>query len=71
MYFLRDLYIPNSELHFYPDNDKFGTIERIRKIINQIPDKTIPVFIHRNNHPGEKDFGVSLDRIEEAVIRIR
>ena len=71
MNFLINMQLPNIELHIYPDNDKFGTIERIRKIINQIPDKSIPVFIHRNNHPGEKDFGVSLDRIEEAVIRIR
>lgn len=71
MFFLAELMIPNLELHFYPDNDKLGTNERIISIIDRIPDKTIPVYIHRNTMPGEKDFGVPLTRIKESIERIR
>lgn len=71
MYFLQDLMIANSELHFYPDNDKYGTLDRINKILSKIPDKDIPVYIHNNKSPGEKDFGVPRDRIVESIYRIR
>lgn len=67
MFFLVDMRIPNSEIHFYPDNDKFGTDETIRKIVNKIPDPFIPIYIHRNTMPGEKDFGVPKDRIRESI----
>lgn len=71
LYFMMDLSIPYTELHFYPDNDKFGTNERIMSIVNQIPDPTIPVYIHRNIMKGEKDFGVPRDRIIENVTILR
>lgn len=71
MYFLRDLYIPNSELHFYPDNDKFGTDNRLKEMMYYIPDKTIPVYVHRNTMIGEKDFGVTPDKISEIITKLK
>lgn len=71
MYFLIEKQLPYIEIHAYTDNDKYGTIDRINKIINIIPDKTIPVYIHKNIYDGEKDFGVSQDRIRESILKLR
>ena len=71
MYFIQELMIPNIELHFYPDNDRYGTVDRIISTVNKIPDPTIPVFIHNNKSPGEKDFGVPKNRIIESIHKIR
>lgn len=71
MFFLIDMRLPNVELHFYPDNDKYGTTDAIWKIVNKIPDPTIPVYIHRNIMEGEKDFGVPEDRIKESITVLR
>lgn len=69
--FLITKQLPYIELHLAVDNDKFGTIEKIQRDLNRIPDKTFPVYIHRNNYPGEKDFGVPLNRIQESIMQIR
>ena len=71
LYFMIDMQLPNLELHIYPDNDKYGSVEAIRKVIELLPDPTIPVYIHRNLAPGEKDFGVPMGRINESVLRMR
>lgn len=71
MYFLEEKAIPNLEIHFYVDNDKYGTRERILNIIREIPDPTIPAYLHRNVYPGEKDFGVPLNKIREEVSKLR
>ncbi len=71
LYFLKDLCIPNAELHIYPDNDKFGTDDRLRHIMSFVPDKTIPVYVHRNTTEGEKDFGVTPDRLHENITILR
>ncbi len=71
LYILLELRIPYIELHLYPDNDKQGSDHRIKGIINQIIDPTIPVYIHRNIYPNEKDFGVLPDHIHESIIRYR
>jgi hypothetical protein len=71
MFFLIDMRLPNIELHFYPDNDEYGTDSAIWKIVNRIPDPTIPVYVHRNIQPGEKDFGVTPDRIKESITVLR
>lgn len=36
-----------------------------------VPDKTIPVYVHRNTTEGEKDFGVTPDRIHENITILR
>lgn len=71
LYFLIELRLPFIELHLYPDNDKFGTYERMIKIVNMIPDKSIPVYLHKNTFPGEKDFGVPLSKINESIMQLR
>ena len=71
LYFLIELRLPNIELHFYPDNDRYGTIDRMRSILYKIPDKTIPAYVHINNMEGEKDFGVPFNRINEVIQKLR
>lgn len=70
MYFLSMFKLPYVELHYYPDNDKYGsnqTMYRISKLLKPI---NAPFYIHRNQCIGEKDFGVSLDHIKESIERI-
>lgn len=71
LYILLNLQLPYIELHFYVDNDKLGTIDRIKKISYMIPDPSIPIYMHNNTYPKEKDFGVPLNRIRENIIQIR
>ena len=71
LYILLELQLPYIELHLYPDNDKQGTDERIASIISNIPDATIPVYIHRNLYPDQKDFGVDSDHIHEVIYQMR
>ena len=63
--------IPYCEVHIYPDNDDYGTNDYIRKQLNNVYDPYLPVYIHRNDFPGEKDFGVSKDKISEKVIKLK
>jgi hypothetical protein len=71
LYFLLELQLPYLELHLYPDNDKYGTVEWVNNLIYRIPDKTIPVYMHKNTYPGEKDFGVSKNKINESIMKMR
>lgn len=59
-----------SEIHIYPDNDSSGDDSKIRAITEICEPLSIPVFVHRNNYPGEKDFGVRPDRIKEIVYQL-
>lgn len=70
MYFLLDVQLPYVEFHFYPDNDKYGSMKRMNYIISRIPDKSIPVYIHKNDYYGEKDFGVPVKRIKESIMKV-
>lgn len=69
LYIMYTLKIFYFNIHVYPDNDKFGTDDVImRDVVNLVRPLTgTKVYIHRNMKSGEKDFGVSLDRIEESV----
>ena len=42
----------------------------MEKIVNVVKPFCCPIYIHRNLYPGEKDFGVSMDKIREAVIKM-
>ena len=61
--------IINMEPHVYLDNDVDGY-----RVCNNIADYlepyNIPLYIHTNEYNGEKDFGVSKDRISEKVVRL-
>lgn len=70
MYFLQMFKLPYVELHYYPDNDKYGSnyiMNRIKTILEPIG---APFYVHRNLAVGQKDFGVSPDKIKESIIQI-
>ena len=69
-YFLNTFKIPYFELHYYPDNDESGSNQVMNKIINVVKPFGCPIYIHRNLYPGEKDFGVSADKIKESIIKM-
>jgi hypothetical protein len=70
MYFLSTFKIPFVELHYYPDNDKYGSNTVMYRLAELLKPIQAPLYIHRNQYPGEKDFGVSIDRIKESIQKI-
>ena len=70
MYFLSMFKLPYVELHYYPDNDKYGSNNAMYRISTLLKPINAPFYIHRNQYIGEKDFGVSPDRIKESIERI-
>lgn len=60
-----------SEIHIYPDNDKSGNDYKMKSISEICKPLDIPVYIHRNTFPGEKDFGVPRERIQETIYQIK
>ena len=66
-FFLIKNMIPLSAIHIYADKD----INRykIQDVINHFRVFGIPIYIQRNNYPGEKDFGVPIERINEIIER--
>lgn len=70
MYFLENYKLPYVEFHIYPDNDKYGSINKMQYVAEYLRPLNIPLYIHKNIHPGEKDFGVSLDKIQESIMII-
>lgn len=67
-YFLSNYMLPYSEFHIYPDNDVSGANRKIQKVSEYLKSIGIPCYIHRNMYPGEKDFGVSMDHIDEKIM---
>lgn len=70
MYFLSMFQLPYVEFHYYPDNDKYGSNQNMIKIANLLKPINAPFYIHRNMSIGEKDFGVSPDRIKESIQQV-
>ena len=57
-------------LHIYADNDK-SDLEIKNQFKNIFYTIWIDnIFIHRNIYPGEKDFGISKDHIDEKIYKI-
>ena len=71
MYFLETFMLPYVEIHLYPDNDQYGSMKAMEKINRTIAIFNMPLYIHRNMYPGEKDFGVSPNKITEQIIQLR
>ena len=67
LYFLNMYKLINVELHIYFDNDQLDKVQYVKK---RISDLGLPLYIHTNQYPGEKDFGVPLSRIQETIIKI-
>ena len=70
MYFLLMFKIPFVEFHFYPDNDKFGSNSVMYRTSELLKPIQAPIYIHRNQAIGQKDFGVCPDMINESIQRI-
>ena len=64
-YFIVNLALPNLEIHYYPDNDVHQS--KILRIAELLRPFGYGFYIHRNTYPGQKDFGVSPDKIRESV----
>lgn len=58
----------NFDLHIYVDNDVDNY--EIMKISSLLKPYGICIYLHRNTYPGEKDYGVSADRITDSIVRI-
>lgn len=71
IYFLEKYKLPYVEFHFYPDNDKQGSNNKIKKVVKYFEPLKIPSYIHRNTYPGEKDFGVPKSRINESIMEMQ
>ena len=70
IYFLETFKIPYCEFHIYPDNDKYGSTKNISKIAEYLRPLRIPLYIHRNMFPNEKDFGVRPENIRESIMSV-
>ena len=67
-YFIVNYGFTGFNLHLYPDADI--DIDQMVRIKEDISCFNIKIFIHRNNFPGEKDFGVSMDKIIDSYGKI-
>ena len=67
MYFLETYKLPYTEFHYYPDNDKYGSTENMHRIAEYLRPLNIPMYLHRNTMPGQKDFGVRPENIQESI----
>ena len=70
IYFLMTFQLPYVEFHYYPDNDQYGSNQNMMRVANFLKPMNIPFYIHRNLYPGEKDFGVSPDHIQESIQQV-
>ena len=68
-HFIVSLGIINFEIHLYLDND-VDLNDMINELLEIKYTYQAPIYIHRNVKPGEKDFGVTVDRIQESVFSI-
>ena len=62
--------LPYSEIHVYPDNDQYGSTKRMQYIAQWLKPMRIPMYIHRNTAPNQKDFGVSNQFIQESIMEV-
>lgn len=67
-YFIMTYGFISFELHIYPDIDVDDN--EMMRISNNLKHFNIEVFIHRNRYPGEKDYGVSMDRINDTCYNV-
>ena len=58
-------------IHIYSDNDKTDNDHYKYLYRNSLIEWLDHIYIHRNLYPGEKDFGVSVDRINEGIFKMQ
>jgi len=67
-YFLETFGLIDIEIHIYIDNDiKKNVVDGIGQYITPLQ---IPIYIHNNIYPGEKDFGVPREKIKEYIYKL-
>lgn len=67
-YFMMRLKVPSLEIHIYPDADI--SRDQMLDLAEYLRIFRYTMYIHRNTYPGEKDFGVPKERINEVIERI-
>lgn len=67
-HFINTMKLINIEVHIYIDADIKDHI--VFELANMLSVFQIPFYLHRNLCPGEKDFGVKINRIKEQIQRI-
>ena len=65
-FILNETGLINYNIHIYPDND-VNDYELNKLVLNSINLLSANVYIHRNMHINEKDYGVPKDRIKDQV----
>lgn len=68
-HFISNMGLINLEVHIYMDNDVLDNRILI-ELKNLMDIYQMPCYIHRNMYIGEKDFGVSPDRIQEQITKL-
>jgi len=67
-HFINVMKLINLEVHVYIDNDiKDYIIQELKELLYPF---NIPLYIHKNIYPGEKDFGVRIEKINEQIFPI-
>lgn len=70
MHIINTLYLYFVEVHIYPDNDIHGRNRVMEDLSDYLKPYNIPLYVHRNIFPGQKDFGVSLEKITESIVKM-
>ena len=66
-HFITNMGLYNLEIHMYMDNDQ--SMKQVYDIANLLQYFNIPLFIHNNSFPNEKDYGVPKERIIDNIIK--
>ena len=67
-HFVTQLGIYNLEIHIYKDNDQ--NMYQMYDIANLLKYFNIPLFVHNNAYPNEKDYGIPKERIIDNIIQL-
>lgn len=65
-FILSETGIINYEIHYYPDKDVSDS-EFYYDVTRKVQLLPSDIYIHRNAYPGEKDYGVPMERIKDTV----
>lgn len=69
-FILEETGVINYIVHFYPDKD-VTDYQFENSVLRRIRNLPVDIFIHRNMMPGEKDYGVPMDRIKDVYTVIK
>ncbi len=67
-HFITNMGLYNLQIHIYKDNDQ--TMHQLYDIANLLQYFNIPLYVHNNSYPNEKDYGVPKNRIQDNIIQL-